>query len=227
MESKILLRTQNLTKDFGRRGSSFSAVKEVNLELEDKKFYHLVGRSGSGKSTLLKLLAALTRPTSGSIEFLAKNYDELTEDELSELRLSSIGFVSQSRLLLGNLNVHDNIRLPYDMLNKSGDPEPRIKELLERFGLSHIAEDYTQTLSGGEAKRVQLARALMNQPALLLCDEPTADLDTETTKEVMQLLKEVSSECTVLVVTHELDLLHYSEECWTMRDGSLEAGCKL
>lgn len=227
MEKKILLRTQNLTKDYARRGSSFSAVKEVNMELEDKKFYHLVGRSGSGKSTLLKLIAGLTRPTSGSIEFLGKHYDNLSEDELSELRLSSIGFVSQSRLLLGNLNVHDNIRLPYDMLNKSGDPEPRIKELLERFGLSHLEGDSTQTLSGGEAKRVQLARALMNQPSLLLCDEPTADLDTETTKEVMQLLKEVSSECTVLVVTHELDLLHYSEECWTMQDGRLVEGCKL
>lgn len=227
MEKKILLRTQNLTKDYARRGSSFSAVKEVNMELEDKKFYHLVGRSGSGKSTLLRLLAGLTRPTSGSIEFLGKDYDNLSEDELSELRLSSIGFVSQSRLLLGNLNVHDNIRLPYDMLHTSGDPEPRIKELLERFGLSHLEGDSTQTLSGGEAKRVQLARALMNQPSLLLCDEPTADLDTETTKEVMQLLKEAATECTVLVVTHELDLLHYSEECWTMQDGRLVEGCKL
>lgn len=227
MEYKIMLKTRNLTRDYARAKSSFSAVKEVNLELEDKKFYHLVGRSGSGKSTLLKLLAGLIRPTAGSIEFLGKNYDELSEDQLSELRLANIGFVSQSKLLLGNLNVHDNIRLPYDMLNKSGDPEPRIKELLERFGLSHIAGDYTQTLSGGEAKRVQLARALMNKPSLLLCDEPTADLDTETTKEVMQLLKEVSSECTVLVVTHELDLLHYSEECWTMQDGSLVEGCRL
>lgn len=223
----IILTTDKLNKDFFRAKSSFSAVKNVSLRLEDKKFYHLVGRSGSGKSTLLKLMAGLIRATSGEIDFFGKKYSSLTEDELSELRLSRIGFVSQSRLLLGNLNVHDNIRLPYDLLNKSGNPEPRITELLNRFGIDHLAKDFTQTLSGGEAKRVQLARALMNKPALLLCDEPTADLDTESTKEVMQLLKELSSECTVLVVTHELDLLNYSEECWTMSDGELLQGCRL
>ena len=223
-----MLEIKNISKSYSRQGKDFFAVKDVNLNISDGDFIHIIGRSGSGKSTFLNIVAGLLSVDKGSLSLDGTNYMELSDEEKSEFRNKNIGFIPQSPALLSYLNVLENIRLPYDMYEKDGDSEGKARYFLNELGLEHLAKSYPKELSGGELRRIIIARALMTEPKILIADEPTSDLDIEATKEVMELLKKINEKgTTVLVVTHELDTLKYGKKVYTMSEGILEDGKKL
>ena len=223
-----MLEIKNISKSYSRQGKDFFAVKDVNLNISDGDFIHIIGRSGSGKSTFLNIVAGLLSVDKGSLSLDGTNYMELSDEEKSEFRNKNIGFIPQSPALLSYLNVLENIRLPYDMYEKEGDSEGKARYFLNELGLEHLAKSYPKELSGGELRRIIIARALMTEPKILIADEPTSDLDIEATKEVMELLKKINEKgTTVLVVTHELDTLKYGKKVYTMLEGILEDGKKL
>ena len=223
-----MLEIKNISKSYNRQGKDFFAVKDVNLNISDGDFIHIIGRSGSGKSTFLNIVAGLLSADKGSLSLDGTNYMELSDEEKSEFRNKNIGFIPQSPALLSYLNVLENIRLPYDMYEKEGDSEGKARYFLNELGLEHLAKSYPKELSGGELRRITIARALMTEPKILIADEPTSDLDIEATKEVMDLLKKINEKgTTVLVVTHELDTLKYGKKVYTMSEGILEDGKKL
>lgn len=223
-----MLEIKNISKSYNRQGKDFFAVKDVNLNISDGDFIHIIGRSGSGKSTFLNIVAGLLSADKGSLSLDGTNYLELSDEEKSEFRNKNIGFIPQSPALLGYLNILENIRLPYDMYEKDGDSEGKARYFLNELGLEHLAKSYPKELSGGELRRIIISRALINEPKILIADEPTSDLDIEATKEVMDLLKKINEKgTTVLVVTHELDTLKYGKKVYTMSEGILEEGKKL
>lgn len=223
-----MLEIKNISKSYNRQGKDFFAVKDVNLNISNGDFIHIIGRSGSGKSTFLNIVAGLLSADKGSLSLDGTNYLELSDEEKSEFRNKNIGFIPQSPALLGYLNILENIRLPYDMYEKDGDSEGKARYFLNELGLEHLAKSYPKELSGGELRRIIISRALMNEPKILIADEPTSDLDIEATKEVMDLLKKINEKgTTVLVVTHELDTLKYGKKVYTMSEGILEEGKKL
>ena len=223
-----MLEIKNISKSYSRQGKDFFAVRDVNLNISDGDFIHIIGRSGSGKSTFLNIVAGLLSADKGSLSLDGTNYMELSDEEKSEFRNKNIGFIPQSPALLSYLNVLENIRLPYDMYEKDGDSEGKARYFLNELGLEHLAKSYPKELSGGELRRIIIARALMTEPKILIADEPTSDLDIEATKEVMELLKKINEKgTTVLVVTHELDTLKYGKKVYTMSEGILEDGKKL
>jgi len=204
------------------------AVKDVNLNILDGDFVHIIGRSGSGKSTLLNIVAGLLSADNGTLSLDGTNYLELNDEEKSKFRNKNIGFIPQSPALLGYLNILENIRLPYDMYEKDGDSEGKARYFLNELGLEHLAKSYPKELSGGELRRIIIARALMTEPRILIADEPTSDLDIEATKEVMDLLKKINEKGTsILIVTHELETLKYGKKVYTMSEGVLTEGRNL
>ena len=213
---------KNLTREFKRSGSAFRAVDGVNLHIEPGDFVSVIGRSGSGKSTLLNLLALLLYPTSGTIEVDGQDVSLWKDKEASVYRNSKIGYIPQGQSMLSGLSVLDNVRAPYHFFNKNGDSTELAQSLLRQVGISHLAEAYPKQLSGGEKKRVAIARALINHPAYVIADEPTGDLDAQTTIEIMGLFKEIAGKGTaVLMVTHELDTLDYGSRTFVMDSGVL------
>lgn len=290
-----LLELVDLTRQFVRRGTPFDAVSHVDLTIDAGEFVAIVGRSGNGKSTLINMVAGLVRPSSGTVHVDGREVTELSDKELSLLRNRTIGFVTQSQTLLGNLTVLDNVILPATMFpdalpfreaeNKddaavqkqnnmaetepcieseadngsasdenstesSTEPDPfmpdviapitgtdqslysalgqpdvlteRAKHLLTQLGAADLADSYPRELSGGEMRRVSIARALMNQPKLLIADEPTGDLDQESTDIVMQLLRSQADNGTaILMVTHDPDALEYADKVYRMDAGVL------
>ena len=218
----MLLQAQGLSKRFKRRGDDFFAVKDVDFSLDTGEFVFICGRSGSGKTTFLNLLAGLLNADSGTVTYSGKNIFSFSDDEKSLYRNESIGFVPQTIGSLPNLSVLDNVRLPHFLFQRDGDREGRAVLLLEMMGIAHLKDELPKNLSGGETKRMLIARALMNAPAVLIADEPTSDLDGATTKAVMSALKTVNKEGTaVVIVTHDTEILDGGIKTYTMTDGKL------
>jgi putative ABC transport system ATP-binding protein len=217
-----LLEVKELTKEYKRGGRSFNAVNHANLSVEAGDFISIIGRSGSGKTTLLNMGAGLLNPTRGSVFFEGKDIYALRDKEISFLRNEKIGYVPQGQSLLSNFTVFDNVCIPWFLFRREGDVEGRAFILLEKVGISHLASSYPKELSGGEMRRAAIARALINSPRLLIADEPTGDLDTQTTVEIMRLFSHIAGEGTaVLIVTHELDTLNYGNKTYSMDAGNL------
>ena len=209
----MLLQTKNLSRTFTRNGSDFFAVKDADFNIDASDFVFIVGRSGSGKTTLLNLISGLLEPTAGTVFFDEKDITLMNDNEKSYYRNESIGFVPQSLGALPNLSVLDNVRVPFFLFERDGDTEGRAISLLEVMGIAHLKNEMPKNLSGGEAKRMLIARALMNAPKLLIADEPTANLDAETAAGVMQAIKDINKLGTaVLIVTHDSNILdqHYT-----------------
>ena len=217
---------EQLSKTFHTVHREIEAVKQVDFKMDEPAFHQIIGRSGSGKSTLLHLMTGLLRPTSGKIIICGQDYADLSEDALAKCRNQHIGFISQQATLLSALTVIENIVLPWYLLGKrDGDPYGRARLLLDSFEIRHLEKAQVRELSGGELRRVQIVRALINQPDLLIADEPTSDLDAESTKLVMNALVScVQRGMGVVAVTHELDTLAYGDKVWTMSEGRLSAG---
>ncbi|EFM25007.1 ABC transporter, ATP-binding protein [Peptoniphilus duerdenii ATCC BAA-1640] len=220
MES--IIKTENLSKSFKRGSNTLFAVKNVNFTLNEGDFVNIIGRSGSGKSTFLNLLSGLLKPTEGKIFAKGKDMSDFSDIEISKYRNEVIGFVPQSLGTLPNLNVLENVSLPYYLFKRDDSAYEKAAMLLDEMGILHLKDDFPRNLSGGELKRVLIARSMINSPELLILDEPTSDLDKNTTMEIMDLLKKINSKGTALiVVTHELDILKYGNTLCQMEDGSL------
>jgi putative ABC transport system ATP-binding protein len=217
-----LLELKELTKSYKRGGRAFNAVNNASLAVEAGDFVSIIGRSGSGKSTLLNMSAGLIKPTQGTVFFKGNDIYQWSDTEMSLFRNEQIGYVPQGQTLLANFTVLENVCMPWFLFKREGDAEGRAFILLEKVGISHLAASYPRELSGGEMRRVAIARSLINNPALLIADEPTGDLDAETTVEIMRLFNRIAQEGTaILIVTHELDTLDYGNKTYSMDAGHL------
>lgn len=215
-----ILECQQLTKEYGH----FKALSGVSLQFEKGAHYAIQGASGSGKSTLLYLLGGLDRPTSGSIAYAGKKLEGLSDTALASYRNKIVGFVFQFHFLLPSMTCADNIRLPARLAGKlSRDLEDRMKALAERLGVGGCLSKYPYQLSGGEQQRINLIRAVLMRPGLLLCDEPTGNLDSANTKLVTELLHELSRESgsTLIVVTHDLSVAQAFQNQIFLKDGKV------
>lgn len=218
----MLLKINNMSKYFKRRGVSFPAADNVNLSVDAGDFVIITGPSGNGKSTLLNIAAGLLKPDSGNVLFENRDIFSLSDGEISRLRNSKIGYVPQGQSILSSLTVLDNIRLPFYLFKREGEPEKRAMLLLEKLGISDLYDSFPSQLSGGELRRVAIARALINSPPVIIADEPTSDLDESTTKSIMKLFVQIREEGTaVLLVTHETDIKSYGGRTYTMNAGAL------
>jgi putative ABC transport system ATP-binding protein len=200
-----------------------SALDSVTFSVPDAALISIMGRSGSGKSTLLRQLGLIDRPTAGNILFENKEVTKLPEAELARLRLSFLGYVFQEYALLGELTTLQNVFLPGMMLDKGADFKARAKELLELVGLGHRIRHYPKELSGGEQQRVAIARALINNPRVVLADEPCANLDTVSSQMVMETLVRLNKEMkvTIIFVSHDPADKKYAETVLTLSDGKI------
>lgn len=218
----MLLQAKNVSRSFKRGDSTFFAVKDADFYIEDSDCVFIVGRSGSGKTTFLNLISGLLEPTSGTVLFQDRDITAMNDTEKSFYRNESIGFVPQSLGALPNLSVLDNVRVPFFLFDRDGDTEGRALSLLEMMGIAHLKDELPSNLSGGEAKRMLIARALMNAPKLLIADEPTANLDAETATEVMKVIQDINRLGTaVLIVTHDPNILDSGRTTYRMDSGTL------
>lgn len=223
-----ILQLNNLTKEYLRGSLKFNAVDSVNFTLEKGDYINIIGRSGSGKTTLLNLISGIVKPSAG--EILVENENIIDKDDiyLSVLRNEKIGYIPQGITTLANLNVIDNVVLPFFLFKREGDPYGKAVKLLEMLGIKHLKYAYPNELSGGEERRVLIARSLINSPEILMADEATAGLDIENTKEVMNLFKSINEKgISLILVSHEIDLLSYGKKTYTMKDGKLLEGNQL
>lgn len=221
--------TARLVKTYPAEVAPVRAVDHVDLRVEQGEFVSVMGPSGCGKSTLLHLLGGLDRPDSGEISLVGERVDGLSETEWAVFRRRNIGFVFQAFHLVDELTAVENVELPALLLDSSRrDASRRAMELLERVGVADRAQHLPNGLSGGEKQRVAVARALMNEPALLLADEPTGNLDSRATGEILSLLAELrDARRTLLVVTHDARVASTADRLLTMRDGMIVSQTRL
>jgi len=223
-----VIRTEGITRTYSMGKSTVTALREADLTVHAGEFIALMGASGSGKSTLLNVIGLLDRPTSGEYWLEEKPVSSLRRDELADLRGRRIGFIFQNFNLLPRLSAWENVALPLAYRKGEIGGQDQLacaREALSRVQLEHRVEHNPMELSGGERQRVAIARALVTQPAVILADEPTGNLDSNTGTEIMQLLKELNGEGrTILMVTHDMNIARYASRIYTMRDGSLMEG---
>ena len=217
---------RELSKIYNLGKIRVTALNAVSFVVPDAVMMSIMGRSGSGKSTLLRQMGLIDYPTSGSIIFDSKNVTKLSEGERAKLRLGYLGYVFQEYALLGELTTAQNVYLPGMMLNGVVDYKGRARELLELVGLGHRVTHYPKELSGGEQQRVAIARALINNPRVLLADEPCANLDTVSSKMVMETLVRLNRELkvTIVFVSHDPADKKYAETIITLSDGKILEG---
>lgn len=218
----MLLRAHDLRKEFSRGNASFAAVLGASLDVAEGDFITVSGKSGSGKTTLVTMLAGLLRPTEGRLAFDGRDVYSLSDKQLAALRNREIGFVPQGTSLLGNYTVFDNVRMPQVFAGKEKTGSDRAAFLLEAVGVGHLAKAFPSSLSGGEMRRVAIARALFNSPRLLVADEPTADLDPENSRMIMDFFASANARGTaVIIVTHENDAAKRGTLGFVMRAGEV------
>ena len=216
---------EQLSKTFDPNTSPVHAVKDVSLEICENEIIVLTGRSGSGKSTLLHLLAGLEKKTSGSIFFKENDYDKLKPYELTCLRRTEMGFVYQFHYLLNELSAQENVSLPLKLNNVNQDNANAASiEILDSLGLGHRIDHKPSELSGGEKQRVAIARSLVHSPSLVILDEPTGDLDTQTSLEVINSLKKFVSDkkSSLLIATHDDNFQKIADRKLMMDSGIIE-----
>ncbi len=221
----MILRAQEISKNFMRKTKSsnvFTAVESMDFEQPEGTLYVVTGRSGSGKSTLMNMLAGLLEPSSGQVFAGEHNLYDMSDEELSKFRNETFGFIPQGQSAIGSLNVLENVLLPFSLYGESAGREEYAMELLKRFGIEELAEVMPSELSGGELRRMAIARALVRKPQIVFADEPTGDLDDENTEIVLECLKAITKDGTsVLLVTHENSALQYADKCFRMSGGVL------
>ena len=214
------IQLQNIEKTFGPT----KVLRGINVDIEERELVAIRGASGSGKSTLLYLLGALDRPTSGVLKIAGKNLSQLSDEELAKFRNSSVGFVFQFHFLLPSMTCKDNILLPARIGEKDVKAvEKQIRVIAETLGVTHCLDKYPFEISGGEQQRINIIRALSLKPKILLCDEPTGNLDSKNTEKVATLLKNLAAEygATLLVVTHDDKVASFFPRKIVIEDGQI------
>jgi ABC-type lipoprotein export system ATPase subunit len=218
----MILEIRNLCKQYIRGKNHFYAVDHVNLQADIGDFICIVGHSGSGKSTLFNLAAGLLKPDDGSVSINGADIAGFSQKELSYLRNRKIGYIMQGQNLLPNFNIMDNICMPYYLSRQKRDLTRNGMELLEYAGLADVWNAYPSQLSGGELRRIAIARALLVSPDLILADEPTGNLDFDNAAKIMELFRKISAEeTTVIVSTHDMEFFKHSTRAYRMTKGSL------
>jgi len=223
----ILINAENLTKVYQLGTVKVEAVRGISIKIERGELVSIIGPSGSGKSTLMHLLGCLDVPTSGKYFLEGTDVSKLSDRELARIRNKKIGFVFQTFNLLPHLTVLENVILPakYDSSVNLGDVKRKAVDLLERFGLGKKLGNRINQLSGGEMQRVAIARALINNPVIILADEPTGNLDSKTGLEIIKILKDLNKENSVteVIVTHDLNITRFTERTIKVKDGVVES----
>jgi len=219
------IKLEQLSKHYKRGGEVIRALDGVTLDITGAEFVAVVGRSGSGKTTMLDLMGLLLRPTSGRLLIDDVNTGELSDSERAHMRARKIGFVFQEYNLLASLNVIENVMLPLRYTKGVRDGRQRATELLERVDLTDRVKHRPGELSGGQQQRVAIARSMINRPSLILLDEPTGAVDTETAEQLVALLKRINRQegVTIIVVTHDLDIAAQAGRVIRLKDGKVIA----
>ncbi|MFY0762596.1 ABC transporter ATP-binding protein [Metabacillus dongyingensis] len=224
-----MIKVQHLHHSFkvGKKGSEkeIPVLKDVSLEVKKGEIASIVGRSGSGKSTLLNLISGYTPPTAGKIIVGGTEVTEFNEKEWAEFRLNTFGFIFQSFQLIPSLTTFENIELPLTLKGiPSLERKTLVTEMLYRIGLENHSAHYPNELSGGQQQRVGIGRALITNPEIILADEPTGSLDSETEKEILDLIKELNAEkgITFFIITHDEEVAEYSDRKFVLQDGVLK-----
>ena len=217
-----ILKVENLTKTYGSGENLVHAVDDVSFSVEKGEFVAIVGASGSGKSTLLHLIGGVDRPTSGKIFVDGNDISKMNDDKLAVFRRRQVGIVYQFYNLIPILTVEENITLPCDLDGRGVDRE-RLEMILESIGLRARRKHLPNQLSGGQQQRTSIARALINNPSLVLADEPTGNLDSKSSEEVMSMLKMCNQSYgqTVIMITHNLDIAKQADRIITISDGKI------
>lgn len=217
-----ILRTEQITKIYGSSENQVYAVNEVSFSVEQGEFVAIVGSSGSGKSTLMHMLGGVDRPTSGKVFIENEDIYQLSDDKLAIFRRRQVGLIYQFFNLVPVLNVEENMTLPVELDGKVPDKE-FFKELVNTLDLENRLRHLPNELSGGQQQRVAIGRALMNRPAILLADEPTGNLDSKASAEIMELLKVFNQKYkqTLVMITHDLELAKQADRVLNMEDGRL------
>lgn len=216
------VRAEKISREYTRRGNLFRALQETDFLLQPGKVTVLEGRSGSGKTTLLHILAGILRPTSGSVYYDEEDLLQKSDEQLSRFRNAHCGIILQGRSMLTSLTVLENVMLPETIYGAGADAEQKALRLLEKLGIADLKDVPSAQLSGGEARRAAIARALIRDPGVIFADEPTGDLDDDNTKQVFELLRrEAEAGKAVLIVTHEKNMQGFADELYTMDGGIL------
>ncbi|MBX3160264.1 MAG: ABC transporter ATP-binding protein [Deltaproteobacteria bacterium] len=218
-----VVRLRDVTKSYGEGEARSQVLRGVSFDVDPGEFVALVGQSGSGKSTLLNIIGGLDHPDDGEVEVLGVDTIKASDSRKARLRNESIGFVFQAFNLLDHLTCLDNVTIPASFAHGVKNVEQRGKDALARVGLERFGGRYPGELSGGQKQRVAIARALFGAPSLLLCDEPTGNLDSETGKEVIDFFRELNEkdDVTLVIVTHERRVSSIAKRVIAMRDGML------
>ncbi len=218
-----MIEIRDLTKTYHTGDVDVHALRGVTLKVERGEFVAIVGPSGCGKSTLFNILGGLTPPTSGSVHIDGHDLLAMSDADRTELRKSSVGFVFQKYNLLPTLSAADNIAIARDIAGKNGATDPRFEEALKLLGIHGRLHHKPRALSGGEQQRVAIARAIVNNPAILLADEPTGNLDSENSRLVLGLLRDLNERTgqTILMITHDSDAASFANRTVRMRDGRI------
>lgn len=217
--------TKNLKKYYGNEKNVVKAVDGINFEVDCNEFVAIVGKSGSGKSTFLHCAAGLDKPTSGNVFINGEDIYSVNDKRLSEIRRKELGFIFQNFNLIPTLNVYDNIILPIHLDGKKENKD-YIDNLIKEIGLEGQVNKFPNELSGGQQQRVAIARALSNKPSIIFADEPTGNLDSKTTYEVMVLLKRIIKKynTTLIMITHNLEIADEADRIITVSDGKIKSG---
>jgi len=220
----VVISLENVSRVYSLPGGDVVALDHLSLEIKAGEFIAIMGPSGSGKSTLLNQIGCLDVPTEGTLKVAGRNVAEMDDDELTDLRRDAIGYIFQKFQLIPLLNAYENVEYPLILKNKSRDTSGRPEAMLEKVGISeqHMWHKPNE-LSGGQQQRVAIARALINDPAILLCDEPTGNLDSKTSTQIMEILKDLHQQGkTIIMVTHDPETAKYAERSVTIADGRIQ-----
>ncbi len=217
-----ILRVENLVKTYGQGENQFNAVDDISLAVEQGEFVAIVGASGSGKSTLLHMIGGVDRPTSGKILIDGNDITEMNNDKLAIFRRRQIGIVYQFYNLIPILNVEENVTLPWRLDGKKVHKE-RLEAVLKSLGIEDKRNSLPNELSGGQQQRTSIARAIINNPAILLADEPTGNLDSKATEDIMAILKKTNRDFnqTIIMITHNLEIAKEADRIITIQDGRI------
>ena len=223
MDENPLIELREVTKVYPLPSGDVIALDQVSFTVREGEFVAIMGPSGSGKSTLLNQLGCLDRPTSGNLYIHGKNTREMNDRDLTDLRLNTIGYIFQRFNLIPLLSAYENVEYPFLMKNRKPDDTGRVDLLLGLVGIDRaLAAHKPPELSGGQQQRVAVARALVNEPSILLCDEPTGNLDSVTGHQIMEMITDLNRKGrTILMVTHDQAVAEYSARTIVMRDGRI------
>jgi ABC-type lipoprotein export system ATPase subunit len=225
MSNKLLMSVKKLSKTYNLKENELTVLKNVNLDIYEGELNVIMGPSGSGKSTLLSMMGLLDKPSGGEVRLLDEDVSSYSHDGLTDLRAKHLGFVFQDYHLVPNLSALENVSLPL-LLNKEmtkKDRDDASGELLSSVGLSHRYSHFPSSLSGGEKQRVAIARALSNQPKIILADEPTGNVDTETEMKIIEIFQQLKEQRVgMLIVTHNEVFKQYADHLYSLNQGELE-----